>query len=288
MRPPTKRSMSMLAGAALGLTGCTSIGFLDPAGPVAEAQRLHFWLVCAVMLFVAVPIFTVLPFLLWRYRYRDGKNNADYAPDWNRSLRWELALWGGPVVVVGVLAVMLWHGTHRLDPWRPLPGQAVQVQVVAQDWRWLFIYPEYGVATVDRLVLPAGRPAALRLTSASVMQSFHVPALAGQIYAMYGMTTQLHLQADHPGEWMGRNTQYNGAGFYQQDFTAVALDEDAFAAWVRSAQGAPAMTDPVLEMRGGGKDLAERLGRDPDDLVFGAVPDGVFEQVAGHAHHGGS
>ncbi|WP_211783678.1 cytochrome ubiquinol oxidase subunit II [Falsirhodobacter algicola] len=287
------RTLRLLGAAGfLALTGCVPhLGLPVPAGPVAMAQRTHFWIICALMLLVLVPIFTAIPFLLWRYRYREDKQTAPYRPDWNYSRMWEVLIWTGPVALVTVFAVLLWRQTHLLDPYRPLPGEEVQVQVVAQDWRWLFIYPEYGIATVNRLVLPAGRPAALSLTSTSVMQSFFVPALAGQIYAMAGMTTRLHLQADAPGQWTGRNAQYNGTGFERQTFTAEALPEADFDAWIQDAQSAPPPQAEVLNLRGTGDDLARALDRPADALVFGDVPATLFDDLAGgaphHHHHGG-
>ena len=142
-----------------------------------------------------------------------------------------------------VLAVFLWRDTHRLDPYRPLPGKAIIVQVIAADWKWIFIYPEQGVATVNQLVIPAGQPVHLDLTSATVMQSILMPRLAGQIYAMAGMRTQLNLQADAPGAFFGENTQFNGTGFQNQKFAVNALDDAAFARWLAEVRSQPNRLD---------------------------------------------
>ncbi|NMM38155.1 MAG: cytochrome ubiquinol oxidase subunit II [Glaciimonas sp.] len=222
--------------AALMLTGCsgdTHLSFLDPQGPVAAAQRWHFIEALAVLVvFVAIPVFLLTPWLLWRYRY--GAKSSRYTPKWDFSARLEFALWAGPVVIVVLLAIIVWRDTHALDPYKPLASDqpALRVQVIGYDWKWLFIYPDQGIASIGILALPAGRPVAMQLTSATVMQSLHIPALGSQIYAMGGMVTQLHLQADRPGRSLGENNMYNGNGFHQQRFTAVAMTPERFSAWV--------------------------------------------------------
>ncbi|MDB6454027.1 cytochrome c oxidase subunit II [Falsirhodobacter sp. 20TX0035] len=277
--------ISLLVSGLWALSGCgLDMGLFSPAGPVAEAQRMHLWIVCALMLLVVIPIFVTIPFLLWRYRYRDGKNHASYRPDWEASWRWEVMLWSGPLVVTAALGWFLWTYTKALDPYRPLSEAPLQVQVVSYDWKWLFIYPDLGVASVDRLVLPAGQAVTLSLTSRTVMQSMLIPELAGQIYLMNGMTTHLNLSADHPGQWTGRNTQYNGDGFHRQTFRAEAMAPSDFARWAETAANAPPLDQPALA-------ALEERGRDPDlPDTFGQVPPHLFHDLAGtatHAHHGG-
>ncbi|WP_426688821.1 ubiquinol oxidase subunit II [Rhodanobacter ginsengiterrae] len=229
----------------LALTACagdTHLSFLNPQGPIADAQRWHFYEVLGVMtVLVAGPIFLLLPFFVWRYRY--GSKKAKYAPRWESSRLLEIASWGGPIIIVAILAFFVWRDAHRLDPYRPLAsGQApLRVQVIGYDWKWLFIYPDQGIATVGVLAMPVGRPLSLQLTSATVMQSLFIPALGSQIYAMGGMVTQLNLQADKPGRSLGENTMYNGNGFHQQKFTAQAMSATDFATWVQHvrASGIP-------------------------------------------------
>ena len=284
-RTPRRLSLSVVFSGLWTLSGCgLNMGFLSPAGPVAEAQRLHLWIVCALMLLVVIPIFVTIPFLLWRYRYRDGKNHAAYRPDWEASWKWEVMLWSGPLIVTAALSWFLWTYTKALDPYHALSDRPLQVQVVAYDWKWLFLYPDLGVASVDRLVLPAGQAVTLSLTSRTVMQSILIPELAGQIYLMNGMTTQLNLQADQPGAWTGRNTQYNGDGFHRQTFRAEALDADAFARWAESATSAPPLDDAALSA------LEEKGTRDDLPDAFSHVPPHLFHDLAGggaHAHHEG-
>ena len=221
--------MAMLAACG----GGTHLSFMNPQGPVADAQRRHFFEAMAVLVvFVAVPVFVLTPWFAWRYRY--GAKTSRYTPKWNYSRLLEITAWSGPVVIVAMLAVIVWRDTHALDPYKPLTSdkRAVRVQVIGYDWKWLFIYPDQGVASIGMLALPTGRPVAMELTSATVMQALLIPALGGQIYAMGGMVTQLHLEAIGPGRFMGENTMYNGNGFHQQQFTAVAMTPAGYDAWV--------------------------------------------------------
>ncbi len=237
----------VLGAVLLALAGCVGnvhLSFLDPQGPVADAQRWHFYWVLGIMaVLVAGPIFLVLPFFLWRYRY--GNKSARYTPRWKFSGVLEAFSWGGPIVIVIVLAFFVWRDSHRLDPYRPLASNqpALKVQVIGYDWKWLFIYPDQHIATVGTLALPAGRPVSMQLTSATVMQSFFIPALGSQIYAMGGMVTQLNLQADKPGRFLGENTMYSGDGFHAQKFTAVAMTPADFKAWARRVRADGVLLD---------------------------------------------
>jgi cytochrome o ubiquinol oxidase subunit 2 len=228
-----------MAAMWLLLGGCSSshLSFLDPQGPVAAIQRAHFVEVLALLaIFVALPIFVVTPWFAWRYRY--GAKSSRYTPKWEFQGLLDIACWGGPIVIVALLGALLWRSTHALDPYKPLASRqpALRVQVIGYDWKWLFIYPDEGVASIGVLAFPAGRQLAMQLTSATVMQSLLIPALGSQIYAMGGMVTQLHLEAAKPGRFMGENTMYNGNGFSQQKFTAVAMTPDEFHAWVRKVR----------------------------------------------------
>jgi cytochrome o ubiquinol oxidase subunit 2 len=185
------------------------------------------------------------------------------------------------------VAILLWRSTHKLDPYREIASSAppLDVQVVAQDWKWLFIYPEQGVASVNQLAIPVGRPISLRITSDTVMNSFYVPALAGQIYAMAGMQTRLQMLADQPGKFVGRNTQYSGGGFSDQFFEVVAMPPAEFDAWIARAKQAPAKLDPPTY----GK-LAEKSRLNPITYYSAVEPrlfDQIIEKYAGpHAAHG--
>ncbi len=235
------RAVASCAG-LLMLAACSSgthLSFLDPQGPIADAQRWHFYEVLGVMaVLVAAPIFILLPFWAWRYRYRHGDKARKYTPKWAHSTPLAIASWGGPILIVVVLSYFVWRDTHRLDPFKPLASDQapLRVQVIGYDWKWLFIYPDQGIASIGTLAVPVGRPFSMQLTSATVMQSLFIPALGSQIYAMGGMVTQLNLQADKAGKSMGENTMYNGNGFHQQKFTTAAMSPADFNAWVEKVR----------------------------------------------------
>ena len=275
--------MLMLSACA----GSTHLSFLDPQGPVADAQRSHFYWVLGIMaVLVAGPIFLLLPFFIWRYRY--GNDAARYTPRWAHSRLLEIMSWGGPIVIVIVLAFFVWRDTHRLDPYKPLAsGQApLQVEVIGYDWKWMFIYPDQGIASIGTLAMPTGRPVSLHLTSATVMQSFFIPALGSQIYAMGGMVTQLNLQASVPGASLGENTMYNGDGFHQQKFTAVAMSSADFETWVGKvrATGMPldAQGLALIALRTTRSELIAALpgaGSMAGDVYFNGVSRSLFAAV---------
>lgn len=248
----------------------SAAGFLEPAGPVAAAQLSHFGTISALMLIVIVPMFVALPLVLLRYR-RGGKGT--YRPDWEFNWGLELLIWGIPVALVAALGTALWNHTLKNDPYRPLGPEPLVVEVVALDWKFLFLYPEQGVATLDLLVLPQGRPVTLKLTSGTVMQSFIVPRLAGQIYAMAGMQTQLNLIADATGDFTGRNTQYNGLGFATQSFTTRVVSADDFAAWVTDAEA----QSTGLDAAGYAKLLPPSVVTEP--VIYGRFTPGLFDQI---------
>lgn len=267
---------------------CSGAGlsFLQPHGPIASIQRLHFLEMLGLLtVFVALPIFVLIPFFAWRYRYGA---KARYTPEWNYFRPLEIAAWSGPFVIVGLLGVLVWRSTHALDPYKPLVSSspALRVQVIGYDWKWLFIYPDQGVASIGELALPMGRPISISLTSATVMQSLQIPALGSQIYAMGGMVTQLNLRADGPGRFMGENTMYNGDGFHQQKFTAVSMPADRFAQWVRNARSSPLVLDSrtleIISRQSTHAQLNAALGQKPSDndaLFFHGADTGLFPAV---------
>ena len=184
-----------------------------------------------MLLIVVAPVLIVTPWFAWRYRYG---GSARYTPKWSFSWPLEIAIWGIPFAIVIVLAVWLWQNAHALDPYRPLPSAEppLRVQVVGYDWKWLFIYPDLGIASMGELAFPAGRPLSLQLTSGTVVESLIIPALGSQIYAMPGRITRLHLEASKPGFFQGQNQQFNGDGYFEQHFLARALTPAAFKEWV--------------------------------------------------------
>ena len=237
------RALLALLFCAPVLCSCTE-GVLDPKGPIAAAERLLLTNSLAIMLVVVVPVIVATLITAWWYRASN--------PRATRSLnlayegRIEFVTWSIPVLVVVLLGGVSWIGSHQLDPRAPIAANVppLQVDVVALDWKWLFIYPDHGIATVNRLVLPVGTPVQFRLTSATVMNSFFVPQLGSQIYTMSGMQTRLNLLADRSGEYPGISANFSGDGFADMRFMAKAVQPNDFATWVKQvSSGGPALDD---------------------------------------------
>lgn len=220
------------------LSGCQG-GILDPKGPLAADEKNLIITATVLMLLVVVPV--IIMTLVFAYKYRASNTSAIYTPKWAHSGKIEAVVWSIPIIIVACLGVIAWHTTHKLDPYRPIESaeKPVNVQVVAMNWKWLFIYPDYGIATVNQLAFPKGVPVNFRLTSDAAMNSFFIPQLAGQIYAMAGMETKLHIIADEAGTYHGMSSNYSGAGFTGMKFDAIATaTPEEFQAWVQKAKSA--------------------------------------------------
>ncbi|RYD28169.1 MAG: cytochrome ubiquinol oxidase subunit II [Lysobacteraceae bacterium] len=267
------------AGATMLLAGCDvlRLGVANHAGPVADSQWHLYLIVGAVLLFVAGPVLILTPIMAWHYRL-SNKDSA-FKPKWDFSWPLEALIWLPPAGIVIGLAVVLWTYTHDLDPYRPIasPAPPLEVQAVALDWKWLFIYPREGIATVNELNIPVGRPIHISLTSGTVMQSLMVPQLAGQIYAMAGMKTQLNLAASRTGTFRGQNTQFNGEGFQNQKFNVVARTAPEYRRWVAQVRthGLP------LNVGGYARLSGRSIVRRP--LFFSSTPPGLFTHILQHA-----
>src|SRR5438270_2202522 len=234
---------SLVVCAAALVASCQQTGVLDPQGPIASAERLLLINSTAIMLVVVVPvILATLGFAWW---YRSSNARASHTSDGSYEGRIEFVVWSIPALVVILLGGVNWIGSHQLDPRAPVPAETkpLQVDVVALDWKWLFIYPEQGVAAVNQLVIPTRTSVHFRLTSATVMNSFFVPQLGSQIYTMGGMTTHLHLLADEPGEYPGFSANFSGDGFSEMRFIAKAVPAGDFERWVATARGAGSPLD---------------------------------------------
>ncbi|MEP3274913.1 MAG: ubiquinol oxidase subunit II [Stappiaceae bacterium] len=231
--------------ALLLLSGCglSEAPLIDTKGPIATQERDLLFTAFGLMLIVVVPVFVMTAVFCWRYRASGGK--GAYRPEWSSSMKIETVVWLVPACIIAVLGYLVWTYTHKLDPYKKLAsdGSSFEVQAIAQDWKWLFVYPELGVASVNELAFPSNRPLSLKITSDTVMNSFMIPALGGQIYAMAGMTTRLNLIADEPGNFRGRNTMYSGDGFSDQHFQAIAMSDEDFASWTNKVQSAPQSLD---------------------------------------------
>ncbi|SDR41982.1 ubiquinol oxidase subunit II [Paraburkholderia tuberum] len=227
-RPASFISASLM----LLLSGCSNLDILNPKGRVGLAERDLIATSVWAMLIVVVPVILMTLFFAWRYRA--SNSNAEYRPGWTHSTAIEIAVWTIPALIVLFLAVLTWKSTHELDPYRPLESQVkpINVEVVALDWKWLFIYPDLGIASVNQLAIPVGTPVNFRITSDTVMNSFFIPQLGGQIYAMAGMQTRLHLIADHAGDYAGTSANFSGKGFSDMKFRTLATSPEDFNAWV--------------------------------------------------------
>ncbi|MBV8737405.1 MAG: ubiquinol oxidase subunit II [Alphaproteobacteria bacterium] len=229
---------------AVPIAACQPAGVIDPQGPIASAERLLMINCTAIMLVVVIPVIVAILGFAWWYRASNAR--ASRAPDEGYEGRIEFVVWSIPALIVILLGGVIWIGSHQLDPRAPITGKAdpLRVEVVALDWKWLFIYPDQGIAAVNQLVIPVGTPVNFRLTSATVMNSFFVPQLGSQIYTMGGMATHLNLLADKPGKYPGFSAMFSGDGFSDMRFIAKAVSAGDFDAWVKEARGkGPALND---------------------------------------------
>ena len=269
------------AAALLLLSGCGMV-VLEPAGDIARQQGDLIVISTLLMLVIIVPVMALTVFFAWRYRA--SNKDATYKPDWDHSTHLELVIWSAPLLIIICLGALTWVATHLLDPYRPLartaPGQAVtaevvplDVQVVALDWKWLFIYPEQGVAAVNELAVPVDRPVRFRISASSVMNSFYIPALAGQIYAMPGMETKLHGVFNETGDFTGFSANYSGAGFSNMRFAVKSLSASAFDEWVAKAKAGNPDLDRLTYLK------LERPSEKEPVHRFAAVDPQLFDAV---------
>lgn len=237
---PVLARVSCAAALLASLGGCDMV-VMNPAGDVALQQRNLVIFSTVLMLLIVLPVIATVGVFAWKYRA--SNDTTEYEPDWDHSTQLELLIWSAPLLIVICLGAATWTGTHLLDPYRPIgriasgrpvPAtvQPLDVQVVALDWKWLFIYPQYGFATVNELAAPVDRPIRFRLTSSSVMNAFYVPTLAGMIYAMPSMETQLHAVINREGVYRGFSSNYSGAGFSGMRFRFYGMTDAQFAGWV--------------------------------------------------------
>jgi cytochrome o ubiquinol oxidase subunit 2 len=234
--------LALVLVAAVTLGACSQ-GILDPQGPIASAQRLLLINSTAIMLVVVVPV--IVATLVFAWWYRASNTRADRSTDESYEGRLEFVVWSIPALTVILLGGVIWIGSHQLDPRAPIPGNSepLRVDVVSLDWKWLFIYPDHGVAAVNQLVVPAGTPVKFRLTSATVMNSFFVPQLGSQIYTMGGMITHLNLLADKLGEYPGFSANFSGDGFAEMRFVAKSVSAGDFNAWIEQVRGTGSALD---------------------------------------------
>jgi len=268
----TKRRI--IAGAALSLlTSACNRGVFDPIGPVASQEKQILINSTAIMLAIIIP--TMIATVGVAFWFRRGNKKAEYRPDWEYSGAIEMVVWAIPALTIMLLGGIAWIGSHDLEPSKPLPSKTapLKVDVVSLDWKWLFIYPDQGVATVNQLVVPAGTPVTFRLTSATVWNSFFVPQMGSMIYTMPRMTTRLNLQADRPGVYEGLSSHFSGDGFPGMQFQVQALPPDQFATW---AQGAHAS---ALKLDGAGYAELSKPSSYVKPITYGAVAPDLFDAI---------
>lgn len=261
-----------LAAAVFALAGCQG-GVLDPKGQVGVDEKYLIIISTLLMLLVVIPVIVMTLYFAWKYR--EGREHEIYAPKWAHSGKIETIIWLVPVAIIVILGAITWRSTHALDPYKPLAHERdpLTVQVVSLNWKWLFIYPEQGVASVNELVFPTDVPVQFKITSESTMNSFFIPQLGSQIYSMAGMETRLNLIANEPGSYEGFSANYSGAGFSDMQFEAVATDEAGFEKWVASLK----RESPTLT----GERYAELAKPSENHPVehFGRVSDGLFHGI---------
>ena len=262
-----------LALAAMALSGC-SRSIFDAAGPVGAGDAIILIDATVIMLAIVIPTALLALWMAWRYRASNRK--AQYLPNWSYSGRIEAVVWSIPILTITFLGGVTWIGSHQLDPFKPLPSKTppLEVQVVSLDWKWLFIYPQQGIATVNQLVVPAGRPVHFSITSASVFNVFFIPRLGSMIYAMPGMVSQLNLQADQPAVLFGQSSHFSGDGFSDMQFPVRSVTPDAFAAWAGTAKASGAVLDQA------GYGALSRQSQRVTPAVYRAVDPNLFLAIA--------
>ncbi|HEY0199559.1 MAG TPA: ubiquinol oxidase subunit II [Rhodanobacter sp.] len=274
--PPKKILHGLLIAAGALLAGCSAV-VLHPQGDVALQQRNLIYMSTGLMLLIILPVIALT--LLFAWRYRASNKKATYTPEWNHSTMLELLIWSAPLLIVMALGALTWVSTHELDPYRPLgrisasrpvvpENRPLTVEVVALNWKWLFIYPEQGIATVNELAAPVDRPIRFKITASSVMNSFFIPSLAGQIYAMPGMETTLQAVINKTGVYEGFSANFSGDGFSSMHFQFHGMTTEDFNHWVQQAR------DSGRELnRDVYRHLALPSERDPVQLYSRVAPD---------------
>jgi len=274
------RSLPLLPVLAL-LSGCNMVT-LQPAGDIALRQRDLIIASTGLMLLIIIPVIAATLFFAWRYR--QSNTEAQYDPDWHHSTHLEVLIWSAPLVIIIALGALTWISTHTLDPYRPLSRldaarpmpegvKPITVEVVALDWKWLFFYPDLGFATVNELAAPVDVPVTFKITSASNMNSFFVPSLAGQIYAMPGMETKLHAVINKEGVYEGMSANYSGSGFSRMTFKFHGLNREGFDAWVAKvkADGSALTREAYLKLEKPSEQEPVRYYSSVDDGLYGSV-----------------
>jgi cytochrome o ubiquinol oxidase subunit 2 len=270
----------VLAMGSLSLLGGCSFALFDPKGDIGAQEKTLIIVALGLMLLVVVPVIVLTLYFGWHYRA--SNHRAVYAPRWAHSTRIEVVVWAIPCVIVAILALLIWRTTQSLDPYRPLEStvKPVRVEVIALNWKWLFIYPDYGVASVNQLAIPVDTPIDFTLTADSLMNSFFIPQLGSQVYVMAGMQTRLHLIAGSAGTYRGISAAFSGPGFSDMHFDTLATDRHDFDEWIRQAKRSPMALDAAVYRR-----MQADSIKAPAALYAGVAPD-LFEGVVDQSMRG--
>ncbi len=253
--------------------GHSHIAILSPAGTIAAQQRKLLVGATLLMLLIVIPVFVLTFFIAWKYRATN--TDAHYQPEWDHNTKLETLWWGFPCLIIGVLAVVAWNSSHSLDPSRPIASDRspITIQVIALQWKWLFIYPEQQIASVNYVQFPTNTPVDFEITADAPMNSFWIPRLGGQIYAMSGMTTHLHLMANQAGRFQGTSANLSGSGFAGMQFIAEASTDSAFKDWIATSRSKPAQLTMAAYTS-----LAQP-GAAPQAVQYGAYQHNLYDTV---------
>ena len=266
------RRVIAVAAASLALAACNR-GILDPVGPIAAQEKQILINSTAIMLAIIIP--TMIATVAFAWWFRRSNSKATYRPDWEYSGAIEMVVWAIPALTIMLLGGITWIASHDLDPAKPIKSNvpALKVEVVSLDWKWLFIYPDQGIATVNQLVVPAGTPVSFRLTSATVWNSFFVPQMGTMIYTMPRMATELNLRADKTGEFQGLSSHFSGDGFPGMQFEVQSLPADQFAMWAQGARGTGQPLNPQTYAE------LSKPSSYVKPITYGAVAPGLFDAI---------
>jgi cytochrome o ubiquinol oxidase subunit 2 len=250
-----------------------SFDVLNPKGVIALAEKNLLITAVSLMMIVIIPVFVMLGAFSWRYRASNTR--AKYAPEWHTNKALEIIWWTIPAIIIFILACITWKSTHELDPYKPITSSKppIVIQAVALDWKWLFIYPEQGIATVNFVQFPKDTPISFRITSDAPMNAFWIPQLGGQVYAMAGMNAQLHLLANEEGDYKGLSSNFSGDGFSGMKFTARVTTDEKFEEWVRAIKVLPnALTREEYDV------LAQQSHNNPF-AYYAMVDENLYTQI---------
>ncbi|CAM3816474.1 cytochrome bo3 quinol oxidase subunit 2 [Kerstersia gyiorum] len=262
-----------VALAAVVLAACSEAVVLNSKGEIGQQQVALIYQAFGLMLIAVIPALVLTVLFAWKYRA--SNKNAKYRPKWSHSTAIEVVVWGIPCLIIAFLAYVTYITSHKLDPYRPIESDkpTLPIQVVSLDWKWMFIYPEQNIATINEIAIPVDRPVRFDITSATAMNAFNIPQLGGMVYAMAGMQTQLHLIANEAGTYFGQSTNYSGAGFSGMRFQTYAVSDAEFDQWVNKVRQSPA----VLNDASYDKLMVKSRNNAPE--YFGSVQPGLFQQI---------